>query len=117
VQEEIEHEIASNGTSLENALKQLWERARIASEVITTLRNEKKQLQDKVNELESSMARTKSEALVKEVELEHLREEIERLHVLEKSNGSLNDSEKMKVIGKIKSLIEKINTYLITNEG
>ena len=117
MQEQIEHEIAPNGASLESALKQLWEKARVASDLIVSLRNEKKLLQEKIAELETVIAQTKSEGLVKEVELERLREDVKRLDVSSKSNGSINEAERIKLMEKIKSLIDKINSYLITSEG
>ncbi len=114
MQEQIEqHEIAVNEVSpLEKVLQQLWERAHSAAEIIASLRSEKNSLEEKVRELEITIAQAQSDVLSKNVEVEQLRAKIETLDEKESSNGMMNSDERTEVREKIRILIEKINAYL-----
>ncbi|MBW7887080.1 MAG: hypothetical protein H3C35_01815 [Bacteroidetes bacterium] len=104
-----EQTIIENPRSIEDALQILWEKAREASVVISTLREEKKKLQYQVEELTQELQQTHNDLLVKRTELEKLRTE---------NTGTINGSavvaeeEKKELQQKLQLILEKINSYL-----
>ncbi len=114
LQQQIEeHEtVEAEASSLEKALQQLWEKTRSAAEVIAALRTEKNGLEEKVKELEISIAQAQSNILSKNIEVDQLRILVDSLRAKESSDGTLDAKEKIELQEKIRLLIEKINAYL-----
>lgn len=110
VDQKIEKEISDVGThGIENALTALWEKAREASYLISTLRDEKRKLQTKINELEEELKQTKNELLL--IQSRTLQADAMS------NNGSsvrLGEEEKLELQKKIKSIIGKLDQYLST---
>lgn len=95
--------------SLEAALQMLWEKAREASVVISTLREEKKKLLYQIDELEKEIQHLYGELESKKKEIDELRSNSS----LETSNGMLlNDVDKKEMQEKLKLVLGKINSYL-----
>ncbi len=95
--------------SVESSLKALWERARRTSEVIHDLREEKRVLQAKVEQMEQ--------------EMRHLQQEMAKKEQTLRSVGATGDESLRKVVviadgerealsARIKSLLAKLEAYL-----
>ena len=91
--------------SVETALKALWDRARRAGELITSLRQENSSLRSRVQELQARV-----------LELE---EDIDRLHQLpdpraEAKPGAIvfGNGERELLISRVKHLLAKLEAYL-----
>lgn len=110
VDQKIEKENSDSTHVVESALSALWEKAREASYLISTLRDEKKKLQMKIDELEEDLAHTKNELLTKQSQLEQVRSEISENHA--SSSVMLANEEKQEIQQKIKSIISKLDQYI-----
>ncbi len=103
--------LSKEGNVLEEALKSVWEKVRLASQLINQLRDEKRALGVRADELERQVSSIRSELLVKDQELKRLRtEHIQLLNANGHQTFSDEDKENLKV--KIRDLISKINSYL-----
>ena len=94
---------------VESSLKTLWERARRTSEVIHGLREEKRELQAKVEQMEQEMRRLHQEMAKKEQTLRTVGatgEEGLRKAVV------IADGEREAMATRIKSLLAKLEAYL-----
>ncbi len=108
---ETEVALPKDGNALDESLKSVWDKIRLASQLINQLRDEKRKLNVRVDDLERQVASLRSEALSRDQELKRLRAE----HVqLLNANGhqSFTDEDKDNLKGKIRDLISKINSYL-----
>ena len=115
VDQKIEQEVPSAVNSVENALSSLWEKAREASYLITTLRDEKKKLQQHVTEVEEELSQVKNELVEKQSQLLKLRED--SVQVVNKiidtpSSVGISEDEKRLIQQKIKNIISKLDQYL-----
>jgi chromosome segregation ATPase len=95
--------------AVEAGLKGLWERARRASEAVRDLREEKRILQGRVEELEREVGRLTQD----------LRRKEEALHLVESAAGAdtkrgtfLGDGEREALAQRIKTLLVKLDAYL-----
>lgn len=110
VDQKIENE--SSSQVVENALAMLWEKAREASYLISTLRDEKLKLQTKIDELEEELLQVKSE--LNEIR-SHSEERDAALHNgTGKSAVLLAEDDKRELQRRIKSIIGKLDQYLST---
>jgi chromosome segregation ATPase len=95
---------------LEESLQKLWEKARLVSDAIIRLKEERKELQGRVSSLEATEGRLSSEVRDKEQQIRELRAQLAELQ----SNGSgvfnLHEREEMKI--RLKELIAKIGSRL-----
>lgn len=109
VDQKIEKEISDvSAHGIENALTALWEKAREASYLISTLRDEKRKLHAKIAELEEELRQTKNELLLMQTRTSQADA---------MNNGSsvnLGEEEKQELQKKIKSIIGKLDQYLST---
>ena len=112
MQQQLEQEIGSVESSLEVALKQLWERAYAASTAITSLREEKHAIQLKSNELEAKLLQMQTELSAKDIEIDQLRREVDKMLLTSASNGLLDKEERLRLQEKVKAILEKINSHL-----
>jgi uncharacterized coiled-coil DUF342 family protein len=101
---EVEAAVPRDNSTLETALKAIWEKARAASDLIRQLRDEKRTLIQRVAELESHAQR-------QDQELRNLRAEHEDL-LSSSGDNVMTADEKERLKGKIRDLIAKINSYL-----
>jgi predicted nucleic acid-binding Zn-ribbon protein len=110
VDQKIENE--SSSQVVENALAMLWEKAREASYLISTLRDEKTKLQTRIHELEDELVQVKSE-------LREMRSHAEaREGALTNGAGTssvlLAEDDKRELQRRIKAIIGKLDQYLST---
>lgn len=113
VDQKIEQEIPEGVNTVENALIALWEKAREASCLITTLREDKKKMLQQIDDLEEELTQTKNEFIVKQTQLEQIRQEIAE-HTVARTNGrvTLDEEEKRMLQQKLKSVVAKLDQYL-----
>jgi chromosome segregation ATPase len=110
VDQKVEKENIDSAQTLENALTALWEKAREASYLISTLRDDKKRLQGRVEELEEELAQEKNAMRLKELHIGQLNDEL--------TSGDKNDSiaiaveEKRMLQQKIRNAVSKLDQYL-----
>ena len=108
VEQNVEQESSDSVHSVENALSSLWDKAREASLLISTLREEKKRLERKIDELEDDLKQSKESSQL-------LREQIEKLQsAVEGKNGaaSFEEAEKRMLQQKLRNVISKLDQYL-----
>ena len=102
--------VPDTGT-IENALREFWDKARAAAALIAELRTERRSLNDRLTEVEREFAALRSELTAKEQEMKRLR--VENVQLLS-SNGHefLTDDEKESLKSRIRELIARINSHL-----
>ena len=110
VDQKIDQENIDTTHSVENALSALWEKAREASYVISTLRDDKKKLQLRIEELQDEISLIKNELLDRQSQFDELKRE--HLEVNKDSASVINGHEKQELKTKISSLVMKIDQYL-----
>ncbi|HEV8539051.1 MAG TPA: hypothetical protein VGR15_09065 [Bacteroidota bacterium] len=96
---------------MEDALKPVWDKIRLAAHLISQLREDKQNLMSRIDDLERQVATLRSEILTRDQEFKRLRSE----HVqLVNANGqrSFTEEEKENIRSRIRELISKINSYL-----
>jgi hypothetical protein len=96
--------------AVESGLKVLWERARRASEVIRGLREEKRELLEKLVGLERDVARLQQELLKKEQALRAMAASSEE--AARSKAVFFADGEREILAGKIRTLLAKLDAYL-----
>jgi hypothetical protein len=111
MEEKTEEVISEQTHSVEYALQMLWDKAREASVVISTLREEKKKLVFQIDELEKELRQTRHDMLIQKSEMEKLRTECS---VEQSANGTFHLAEKdvKEIQEKLTLLLLKINSYL-----
>ena len=108
VEQNVEQESPDTVNSVENALSLLWEKAREASLLISTLREEKKRLLMKIDELEEDLQHTKSASMLMKTQLE----KIQSGPALKNAAINLEEEEKRLLQQKLRSVISKLDQYL-----
>ena len=108
VEQNVEQVTPDTVNSVENALASLWEKAREASLLISTLREEKKRLLMKIDELEEELIHSKSESTLIRTQLENIQSSTAR------KNAAINleEDEKRLLQQKLRSVITKLDQYL-----
>jgi predicted nucleic acid-binding Zn-ribbon protein len=112
LQEQVEQEIKSVENSLETALKQLWDKAYTAANMINSLREEKTVLKLRLDDVEAALSQMRAELMTKNSEIEQLRRDLDRMLLASASNGLLDKEEKLRIQEKVKAVLEKINSHL-----
>jgi len=108
VEQNVEHESSDAVNSVENALASLWDKAREASLLISTLREEKRRLLQKIDELEEEIKISRNDTAL-------LQSQIEKLHsssALKNAAINLEEDEKRILQQKLRSVISKLDQYL-----
>src|SRR5262245_43363933 len=97
--------------ALDDALKSVWDKVRMATQLIAQLRDEKRILASRADDLERQVTSLRAEIQTKDQEIKRLRTEHAQLL---QSNGhqSFSDEEKEAIKNRIRDLISKINSYL-----
>lgn len=110
VDQKIENETTDSTHSVENALAILWEKAREASYLISTLRDEKKKLQSKIEVIEEELIQVKNELHRRQLQLDQAQKELSNGTV--ESTVAFANDEKKEIQQKIRSVISKLDQYL-----
>jgi|ERR1041385_167466 peptidoglycan hydrolase CwlO-like protein len=106
-----ETDVLKNADMLEEALKAVWDKVRAAGDLIGQLREEKKSLAVRSNDLEKELLALRSELANREQELKRARAEYAQL-VSSNGHNVLSDDEKENLKNKIRDLLAKINSHL-----
>ncbi len=112
VDQKIEQESSDSMHSVENALASLWDKAREASLLISTLREEKRRLSQKVEELEEDLQQTKNDFIIQQSQVEKLKQDLITDSVRKNGAISLAEDEKRILQQKLRNVISKIDQYL-----
>ena len=110
----VDREVNTDGDSqlLESVFKQLWDRIRAATELISHLREENKKWEGQAERLEGELVRLRSELNQKEQEIKRLKLDNAQLEGALGDNDVLTVEDKEALKGRIKDLISKINSHL-----
>lgn len=95
----------------DDVLKPVWERIRLATDLISQLRDEKRILTSQAQDLERQVAALRSEIDLRDNEIKRLRSEHAQMSRSEGRQG-FSDEEKEAIKSRIRDLISKINSYL-----
>lgn len=98
--------------NVENAISLLWDKAREASLLISTLREEKKRLLSRVEELQSDLTQSRNEILLLQSQIEKLNQEIAKNGALKNNALAMSDEEKKILQQKLKNALTKLDQYL-----
>lgn len=112
VDQNPEQQTSDTVHSVENALASLWEKAREASLLISTLREEKKQLALKIDALEEEIGEMKSNNLIQQTQLTNVRQELAAESEKNTGNVKLDKEQRNILQQKIRNVILKIDQYL-----
>ncbi len=96
--------------AVETSLRALWERAKRAAEIIVQLREEKKMLQAKVEELEQELRGLQVELTEKKAFISKQASELATAS--SKQGAALLNGEREELAVRVKSLLSKLETYL-----
>ncbi len=99
---------------VEPTLRVLWEKIQQAVTLISTLRAEKNGLVERVQELETKLTELHNQNIVKNLEVEQLRKELEQVSKKEFQAIALSNEEKHYIKQRIHELLERINSHLQT---
>jgi predicted nucleic acid-binding Zn-ribbon protein len=110
VDQKIEKENMDSAQSLENSLSALWEKAREASYLISTLRDEKHRLLSRIEELEEEIEHERSIIRAKEAEIEQLTVRVKADE--QREAIAIDDAEKRLLQQKIRTAVAKLDQYL-----
>ena len=110
----VDREVSSHADSqlLESVFKQLWDRIRAATELISHLREENKTYGGQAERLEGELVQLRAELNQKEQEIKRLKVDHAHLEGALGDNEVLTIEEKESLKGRIKDLISKINSHL-----
>ncbi len=95
---------------LEESLQKLWDKARLVSDAIIRLKEENKELQDRIASLEATEGRLSSEGREREQELQRVRAQLQ--HLQSNGSGVFNRQEQEDLKVRVRELIGKINSRL-----
>ena len=108
---EKEVETATDSSTLEESIKGLWDKARTAGNLIVQLRDEKKSLGVRLQQVENELQSIKDALGNREQELKRLRAEYAQM-VSSNGQNAFTENEKENLKNKIRDLIAKINSHL-----
>lgn len=110
VDQSIDQQSSDAVNSVENALASLWDKAREASLLISTLREEKKRLIQRIADLDEEVAHLKQLTARQQTQLDIAQLENES----EKKSGSISIDieEKRQLQQKIRNIITKLDQYI-----
>ncbi|MFZ4622262.1 MAG: hypothetical protein ACOYNS_17000 [Bacteroidota bacterium] len=109
VDQNLEQPSSDSIHSVENALSSLWDKAREASLLISTLREEKKNLVQKIDELEEELRNSRSDISRLQMEIDSVNSSAEASRT---SSVNLEEDEKKVLQQKLRSVISKLDQYL-----
>lgn len=93
---------------IEDSVKALWEKAKLAGELIVRLREEKQALRSENAALQAEVAKLRNELLIKEQQMQKA-----IANAAETKNASLvSNGEREQLTIKVKELLARIDAYL-----
>lgn len=100
-----------------SALEPVWEKVRAVAALLSSLRQEKKQLEERVAELEAEVRRANETLAVQEAELARVKAEFDTIETTGRTQvqcpaAVLGTEERLQLQQKIKTALSKIDTYL-----
>lgn len=104
---EASHVLQGDTKAIDAWLKGLWDRAKKAAEVISRLREEKAELQSRVNVLETELARVKDELEKNEAALRTVSSDQPST-----DHSLLSNGEREQLSAKVKDLLAKLEGYI-----
>jgi ABC-type ATPase with predicted acetyltransferase domain len=110
VDQTIDQQSSDAVNSVENALASLWDKAREASLLISTLREEKKRLVQRIADLDEEVAHLKHLTVQQQSQLVDLKTESESGK--KSSAVSIDIEEKRQLQQKIRTIITKLDQYI-----
>ena len=113
VDQNFEQESSDAIHSVENALASLWDKAREASLLISTLREEKKRLLLTISELEEDIQQSKNDNILQHAQIEKMKESTASENVQKNKTIALDQNEKRILQQKLRNVISKLDQYLI----
>ncbi len=113
VDQNFEQESSDAIHSVENALASLWDKAREASLLISTLREEKKRLLLTISELEEDLQQSKNDNILRHAQIEKMKEHTASENVQKNKTIALDQNEKRILQQKLRNVISKLDQYLI----
>jgi hypothetical protein len=113
VDQNLEQESSDAIHSVENALASLWDKAREASLLISTLREERKGLLKKIDELEDDLQQSKNDFILQQSQIEKMREAVISETIQKNETIALGGAEKRMLQQKLRNVISKLDQYLI----
>ncbi|MDP1676425.1 MAG: hypothetical protein Q8L88_06120 [Bacteroidota bacterium] len=99
--------------SVENALASLWDKAREASLLISTLREEKKRLLRKIDELEEDLKQSKNDAILQQAQIETMKMNAVSDTIQKNESIALDVNERRLIQQKLRNVISKLDQYLV----
>ncbi len=99
--------------SVENALASLWDKAREASLLISTLREEKKRLLRKIDELEEDLKQSKNDAILQQAQIETMKMNAVSDTIQKNESIALDVNERRLLQQKLRNVISKLDQYLV----
>lgn len=112
-QQQAETEVASadGQKNLQDVFRGIWDKAKAASDLITRLVDERRELLKRTGELEESVRSLRNDLAAREQELKRVKGDYSSLL---SANGtqSFSVEEKEIIKGRVRDLIAKINSYL-----
>ena len=108
VEQNVEQETADGMHSVESALSSLWEKAREASLLISTLREEKRRLLQSIDELEEDLKHSKKEVEILQIQVE----QVNAKSAAKNASVALDVDEKKLLQQKLRNVISKLDQYL-----
>jgi archaellum component FlaC len=112
VDQNIDQQASDAVNSVENALSSLWDKAREASLLISTLREERKRLQHRIADLEEEVTQLKIFSAQQTSQLEALKAESASEAGKKSAAVSLDLEEKRILQQKIRTVISKLDQYI-----
>ena len=98
------------GRAIDASLKTLWEKARHAADAIAKLREENRELQVRVEELNRQLHRVQQDLARKDQIISHQSSEL--AGIASKRPALFDDGERELLAEKVKDLLAKIDAYL-----
>ncbi len=109
VDQNLEQPSSDSIHNVENALSSLWDKAREASLLISTLREEKKNLLLKMDELEEELRNSRNDVSRLQSQIDSVNSSAETART---SSVNLEEDEKKLLQQKLRSVISKLDQYL-----
>ncbi len=98
--------------SVENALASLWDKAREASLLISTLREEKKRLLKKIDDLEEDLKQSKNDLVLQQEQIEKIKETATSETIQKNEHIALDENDKRILQQKLRNTISKLDQYI-----
>ena len=108
---ETEVPVVEEMSTLDSVLKSFWDKVHSASELIQQLREEKKILKERSEELEQQVSSLRQEVVTRDHELKRLRAEHAQL-LSANGNNTFTPQEREEMKSRVRDIISKINSYL-----